>query len=429
MKGIFLKQLQKLLKLLARLTVKRYDPWIVGVTGSVGKTSTKAAIYEVLKQGGNVRMAGGNLNNELGMPLAILGDYKRSSGSVFFWSQVIGMGIWRLIVRKEYPDVLVLEYAADRPGDITYLLTIARPNVAVVTAVGKVPVHVEYYDGPEGVAREKGKLVQGLRVSDVAVLNADDEAVSDMSGKTRGRVMTFGFSEKADVKIVNFENRVEGGEPRGISFKLETGGSFVPVKIDGIFGHAHAYAAAAAACVGLMKGVNLVKISEALSQYRGEPGRMRLISGIEDSFIIDDTYNAAPLSTGAAVEVLESLSAARKIAVLGDMAELGKYSSFSHEDIGKRVGAVANMLITVGEKARVIAEGARKVGFAEEQVIKCKNSTEAKEKLRPIIQKGDLILVKGSQSMRMERVVRGIMKDEKRAKELLVRQYGGWLSK
>ncbi|MFH1188723.1 MAG: Mur ligase family protein [bacterium] len=427
MKEILLKQLRKILRTLARLTIKKYNPWIVGITGSVGKTSTKSAIYQILKQNGNVRMAGGNLNNELGLPLAILGDYQKSGGSLF-WVKVIFSAVWQLMVRQEYPDVLILEYGADRPGDIAYLLTIVRPNISVITAVGKIPVHIEFYEGSEGVAREKGKLVQGLRVNDAAVLNEDDLLVVEMKGKTRARIMTFGFTESADVKIVNFENRSENGRPKGISFKLEANGSFVPVKIDGIFGYAHAYAAAAAACVGLMKGVNLVKISEALSFYVGEPGRMSLVQGRDDTFIIDDTYNAAPLSMGAALDVLESISATRKITILGDMAELGKYSTYAHEDIGKKVGKIVDILVTVGGKGRLIGEGARKAGLKEDMIIKCKTSDEAIEKITALLQKGDLILVKGSQSMRMEKIVRGIMKEPERAPELLVRQYGKWIS-
>lgn len=428
MKGTLLKQLEKILRVLARKMIKRHEPWIVGITGSVGKTSTKKAVYEILSTGASVRMAGGNLNNELGLPLAILGDHTKTGGLIF-WVKVVLVSLWRVFFQKEYPDVLVLEYAADKPGDIAYLLTIARPNVSVVTAVGKVPVHVEFYESPEAVAREKGRIVHGLRVSDLAVLNADDPFVSDMANRTRGRVMRFGFDEHADVKIVSFENRSENGVPKGISFKLETNGAFVPVKIDGVFGKAHAYAAAAAACVGLMKGINLVKISEALASYRGEPGRMQLVPGTNGTFILDDTYNAAPLSVSSALEVLGGLEVSgRKIAVLGEMAELGKFTTFAHEDIGKRAGAVADLFVAVGPHAGIFAEGARKAGLAEEKMRHCKSSKEAAELLKTLVRPGDVILVKGSQRARMERTVYELMEDKGAAKDLLVRQYGKWIS-
>jgi UDP-N-acetylmuramoyl-tripeptide--D-alanyl-D-alanine ligase len=226
---------------------------------------------------------------------------------------------------------------------------------------------------------------------------------------------------------VNFEHRTENGVPKGISFKLETGGSFVPVKIDGVFGRGHAYAAAAAACVGLTKGINLVKISEAFEAYQGEPGRLRLIPGRNDSFLIDDTYNAAPLSVIVALDVLGDLDVSRKVAVLGDMAELGQYSAYAHETIGKKAAKIVSVLVAVGEKGKAIAEGARKAGLPKDKIFTYKTSKDAKEGVAALLEKDDVCLVKGSQSMRMERIVKECMAEPGNAKRLLVRQYGKWL--
>lgn len=427
MKSYLLRKLQLVLKFLAKLTIKKYKPFVIGVTGSVGKTSTKSAIYTVLKSNFTVRMAGGNLNNELGMPLAILGDYE-TSGGVTFWLGVVFAALWQLFFRARYPKIIILEYAADRPGDMDYLLTIVKPNIAVVTAVGSIPVHVEFYKDPEAVAKEKAKLVQSLRLSDTAILNFDDPLVVEMKDFFKGKTLTYGFGEGSDLRVSSFMNRSEFGKPLGVSFKLETHDNFVPVRIDGVFGTAQAFAAASAAAVGLIRGMNLVKISEALQEFKGEPGRCRLIEGIKNSYILDDTYNASPLATEAALEILKDFPSPRKVVVLGDMAELGKYATYAHEEIGRKVYGAAQLLVTVGAKARFIAEGARKASFSKKDIYSFNDAEEAKLGIQRILESRDLVLVKGSQSMRMEKIVLEIMAHPELAKELLVRQYGKWLT-
>ncbi len=329
------KIIRPVLMFLARLTITRYHPRVIGVTGSVGKTSAKRAIAAVFKKTKRVCMAEGNLNNEMGLSLAILGAWNKDelmlvsrdqpAGTAkvrkfLFWLKVVFSGAWRIAVRsKMYPEVLVLEYGADRPGDILRLMRVARPEVAVVTAVGDIPVHVEFYAGPEAVAREKGRLIERLAPWESAVLNYDDDFVRDLQERTRGHVMTYGFEGNADLRIVRLQNRTSAGIPAGISFSFEYEGSSVPVRIDGVLGKAPAYAAAAAACVGLISGMNLVTISEALADYVPAPSRMELLPGIKRTLVIDDSYNASPLSMYAAIDTFKGLAAPRKIAVLGDM--------------------------------------------------------------------------------------------------------------
>lgn len=399
--------LKKILATLAKWTLRKYQPGIVGITGTVGKTSTKEAVVAVLRQIRKVRASSANFNNEIGLPLTILGPWEKIGG-VFFWLKVIVVSFLRIFVGGGYPEILVLEYGADRPGDIKYLTELAKPQIGVVTAIGDIPVHVEFYTGPDAVAREKSRLVESLPAIGFSILNYDDEAVYEMKEKTRAHVITFGFGEAAEVRVNNFEHRAEDSKPLGISFKLEYGGSFVPVRIDNAFGKAQAYAAAAAASVGLAFGMNLVKISEALSYYQAPQRRGRIIPGVKETYIFDDTYNASPLSMHAALDTIKSFKAKRKIGVLGDMLEIGKYAIEAHEQMGRLSEKVFDILITVGPRAKFIAEAANKAGMARKNIYSFDTADEAKITVQDVLKKGDLVLVKASRAIELDKIVEEI---------------------
>ncbi len=422
--NIVVKILRWKLKKVAQLTILRYRPGIVGVTGSVGKTSTKLAIAAVLGPSRRVRFSKSNLNSDLGLPIAVIGDFREEElrlvsrdqpahekriRKTFFWLKVIFVGVFRLVVKsREYPEILILEYGADRPGDLKYLLEIARPNISVITAVGEIPVHTEFFSGPQEVAREKARLIEHLPSSGFAILNHDDETVMELKERTRGHIVTFGFGKGAEVRAMNFENRIEDNRPAGVFFKLEYGGSSVPVRIDDVFGKVQAYAAGAAAAVGLIFGLNLIKISEALKEYRPAPGRMELLPGIKSSLLIDGSYNASPLSMHAALDLLKDLPGKRKIAVLGDMLEIGKYTIEAHERVGKLAAQFVDALVTVGPAAKFIADAARKNGFSKRNLRSFDSADDAVEEVENLVKKGDLILVKGSHAMELEKIVEGI---------------------
>ena len=205
-----------------------------------------------------------------------------------------------------------------------------------------------------------------------------------------------------------YENKMEKGEPVGISFKLNYGGSFAPIRIDGCFGKPQAYAVAAASAVGFAFGMNLVKISEALHHYKMPSQRGNIIPGIKKTFIIDDSYNAAPTSMKAAIELADSMKFKRKIAVLGDMLEIGKYTIQAHEDVGKLVVNVFDILITIGPRSKFIAETASKKGFPIKNIFNFEFADDAKLKIQEILKKGDLVLVKGSRALELEKVVEEI---------------------
>jgi UDP-N-acetylmuramoyl-tripeptide--D-alanyl-D-alanine ligase len=422
---MFVKILRGILRRLARLTIWRYRPGIIGVTGSAGKTSTKMAIKAVLEHDRRVRISSGNLNSDLGLPLTILGDWSAEDLALVsratpagtaklrkmgFWIKVIASSLWRIVFPTSggYPEIVVLEYGADRPGDIKYLLGIARPNISVITAIGDIPVHVEFYAGPDEVAREKGRLIEYLPSGGFAILNGDDPAVMNLQPRTRARVMTFGFDKTCEVRISRFENRVRDGQPAGISFKLEHGSAVVPVRIDNVFGRAHAYAAGAAAAIGIVFGMNLVSISDALARYAPPESRMQLLPGIKYTNIIDDSYNASLLAMRSALETLKDLPGKRKVAVLGDMLEIGKYTAEAHETVGRIAAKSADALFTVGPRAKFIAEAARSAGMKRTAIFSFDTTDEARKPVQDFIKKGDLVLVKGSHSMELNKIVEEI---------------------
>jgi len=321
---------------------------------------------------------------------------------------ILGFFRFLFLPKRAYPEILVLEYGADKPGDLKELIAIAKPSVSVITAVGEVPVHVEFYANQQEVAREKARLIECLPSAGFAVLNFDDPTVMALKDRTRAHLTTFGFNKGAEVELARFEHRVVEGEPMGISVKIVHSGSFVPVRIEGVFGKAHAYAAGAATAVGLIFGMNLVSISEALKHYVPAPGRMELRRAVKEALLLDDSYNASPLSMRAALETLQDLPAKRRIAVLGDMLEIGSYAMQAHEALGRPVSESVDILITVGPRARFIADGAVRAGMEKEKVFRFDEAEEAIDTVHDLLRKGDLVLVKGSHAMHLEQIVESI---------------------
>lgn len=430
------KKLQYILSLilnwLAKATLKKFKPVVIAVTGSAGKTSTKDAIFSVVSLRKRARCNVGNFNSEYGVPMTILANLTARQLVVMsrdaaekptkvakarFFLNIIGSSILRLMFgwKGLYPEVLVLEYGADKPGDINYLTGIAKPNIAVVTAVGEIPVHVQFYQSPEAVAREKGTLVEALYASGLAILNGDENRVSIMQQKTRATALTFGFAENCDVRIIDFENKVENKDgvlkPIGITFKLGYEGAFVPVRINGTLGKAQAYAAAAAACVGLAFNMNLVDIAEQLIQFKPPAQRLQFLKGINESIIIDDSYNASPLSMKMAIETVHSIKAKRKVAIIGDMLELGEFAKEAHKEIGALAGKVFDVVVGVGSESAVYASEALKARLAKKNSISVLTVEEILPQLATIIKPGDLVLVKASHGVHLSRVVEAVREE------------------
>jgi len=437
MKDLLKKILLYILTAEARAVVRRYKPNIVAVTGSVGKTSTKDAIYEVLAQNARVRKSEKSFNSELGLPLSILGR-PNAWNNPLGWIQNIIDGLFLIIFNSNYPEWLVLEVGADRPGDIKSVAKWLPVDIAVLTRLPEVPVHVEFFSSPDEVVEEKASLIDALKPTGTLVLYADDSR-ADLLKKRAGdkHVITFGFSESSQVRATDFQIMFEEGavrRPVGMSANLAVGEHSLPLEVLGTIGPHTLLPALAAASVGAVLEKDLQVIAEGLRAYVPPSGRMHILPGIKGSTIIDDTYNSSPAAVSAALDTLalikhESNLQGRSIAVLGDMLELGRHSVDEHRKLGKQAAQQADVLVTIGFRARDIAEAAVDAGMSEKTVLQYEDAHKAGDELAALVQEGDIILVKGSQSMRMERTVKELMLEPERAGKLLVRQDEEWIKR
>ena len=343
---------------------------VVAVTGSVGKTSTKEAIAQVLARRGRVLKSEGNLNNEIGLPLTLL--HLRAEHQ---WA-VVEMGMYA-------------------PGEIARLVEIARPAVGVVTNVG--PVHLERLGSIEAIARAKAELPQGLPAEGVAILNGDDERVRAMAEVTRAHAITFGLGAGCDLRATD----VESHGLAGLAARFHHQGHVHQVRLPWLGRH-NVYVALAAAAVGAAEGLAWSEITEGLAEA-GTLGRMAILAGHAGSTILGDTYNACPASMLADLDLLAELQG-RRLALLGDMLELGAYEEEGHRQVGRRAAEVLDVLATVGPRAHWIAEEARRCnpGLA---VTAWQDREEAAAWLRSQLMPGDYVLVKGSRGMALDQVV------------------------
>jgi len=420
-KQIWLDFLAKALNERARFVLRKYHPLVVGVTGSVGKTSTKEAIYSVIKQKYPVMRNKGNFNNEIGVPLTII--KKSKPVGVLKWMQFIVSSYFNMNYITEYPAYVILELATDKIGDIKYLCEMVKPTIGVVTNVGEA--HMEFFGNKKKIVIEKRALIESLPKEGRAILNYDDANVMDMKKKTRAEIMTYGLKNGADVTATNIHI-----DKNGTSFKLVCGGSVIPVRLN-MVGYSFVKSAVAATAVGLSIGMELIDIVEGLQGWESLAGRMRIIEVNFNTTIIDDSYNANPDSMMNAFDSIRLMKIeGRKVAVLGSMWELGKATRGGHLEVGKRAGRLFDVIICVEEYGDIIKEGASKVGMNPDNIYTFSNTKSVIYKIKDIVKKDDLILVKGSQGKnRLEKVVIELMKYPEQAKKLLVRQSREWLNK
>jgi UDP-N-acetylmuramoyl-tripeptide--D-alanyl-D-alanine ligase len=347
---------------------------VIGITGSVGKTSTKEMVASVLSRQFKVLKSEGNRNNEIGLPLTLL---KLTPGHQ---RAVLEMGMYDL-------------------GEIRLLCQIAKPRIGVVTNVG--PTHLQRLGTVERVAEAKAELVNSLPASGYAVLNGDDARVRAMANQTPATVFLYGQERDFDL----WADEIESQGLEGIRLRLHHGKDSIYLQVP-LLGEHSVHTVLAAAAVGLVEGLTWEEISVGLHVV---PDQLRLVvvPGANGATVIDDTYNSSPASALAALNLLTQMDG-RKVAVLGDMMELGLYEDEGHKLVGRRAATVAALLITVGERARLIAQEARTAGLPPDAVVSARDNAEAIQALRRLLSPGDYVLVKGSRGMKMEEVVQGI---------------------
>ncbi len=428
MKKFFKKIVVDIITSQARLVLAKYKPKIVAITGSVGKTSTKEAVYTVLSKNFRVRKTQKSYNSEIGLPLTILGC---ESGwkNPFRWLKNIIEGLALILFPNTYPEWLVLEVGADAPGDIKKITEWLKPDIAIITRIGELPVHVEFFASPAALAKEKSYLVGAVKPSGTVILCADDPVVLGMGDRSKMVVKSYGFEKGADFRASN--ERIIYDEvsriPEGISYKLDYDGKILPVRLNGVLGRQAIFASLAALAISDVLNLNLLSAVVSLAEFKMPVGRMRLLLGNKATLILDDTYNSSPLALEAALDILKQLEIkGRRIGVLGDMMELGKYTIEAHKAAGFQVARTCDLLLVVGQRAKFIAEGAAIEGMQAENIHQFDDASSAGAYLDKLLAPGDLILVKGSQYMRMERAVEEVMAEPERKGELLARQEPEW---
>ncbi len=346
---------------------------VIGITGSVGKSTTKELVADVLSRRYKTVRSPGNLNNEIGLPLSLL----------------------RL---TEDHERAVLEMGFYVPGEIGLLCDIAKPQIGVVTNISQV--HLERAGSMDAIVCGKGELVEALPPAPegVAILNYDEPLVRELAERTDARVFYYGISPKADL----WASDVEGLGLEGLRCAIHHGEDVIHCRVP-LLGRHSVHTILRAASVGIIEGLSW---SEIIGGLQATHNQLRLVAvqTASGALLLDDTYNAAPTSVIAALNLLDDLDG-RKIAVLGDMLELGEFEERGHRMVGARAAQVVDLLIAVGERAKWIAEEARSAGLSENQVVEHGNGDEVIEYLDEKVSEGDVVLVKGSQGMRLDRIV------------------------
>ena len=355
---------------IARFWRNKLDLRVVGITGSVGKSTTKELVAQALEKRYRTLKNFGNLNNEIGLPLTILH------------------------LTKEH-ERAVLEMGFYVPGEIKFLCDIAKPQIGVITNIGTV--HAERAGSQEAIARGKAELVESLPADGVAILNYDDLLVRDMAQKTIARVFFYGLTSESDL----WADNVEGLGLDGIRFRLHYQNESIHIHLP-LIGRHSVHTALRATAVALVEGLTWEEIIDGLRAGRAQ---LRLVAARSKcgALMLDDTYNASPASTLAALSLLDEMSG-RKIAVLGDMLELGQYETQGHEMVGARAAEIADLLVTLGKRAHIIARSARKSGLAAERIVEFEDTTEVIDWLQNNLTEKDSLLLKGSRGLNMDRI-------------------------
>lgn len=366
----------------------RFEIPVVAVTGSNGKTTTKEMVASVMAHRWKILKTEGNLNNRIGVPQTLFRLNSRHEGAV-------------------------IEMGVDNLGQTTRLCEIARPTIGIITNIG--PDHLEFFRSMEGSAQAKAELLDLLPPDGTAVLNVDDPYYDYLAARARCRVVSFGFSSKADVRATDVKSDGRDGTIFRLLLPGKVRHTIVHIRVQGAHNVTNALAAAA---VGSVLGLPGAVIAQGLSRFRPAAMRSQIVvcQGVK---VINDCYNANPASMKAAVQLLaQTESDGRKVAVLGDMLELGPGAVQMHEEVGAFVARQGvDQMIACGPLARNLAEGARKAGMDRVRILEVADAVAAAAAVKTMVKPGDVVLVKASRGMKLEQVVQALQGARRAAKK------------
>ncbi len=416
------------LRVMAGRRLKKFRGKVVAVTGSVGKTSAKEAIYTVLNSKFRVRKSEKSMNTDFGLLLTIL-EIESGYSSVGKWSWLLLKAFFHSLFR-DHSEVLLLEFGVDKPKDMDFLTSVIKPDIAVMTNVFPVHLAEGQFKNLQEIFDEKKKLVEALKEGGAAILNLDNPYTKHLA-KTRGKkgTFTYGSDKDADFWFSNVRVSLEGTK-----FHLHHKDEIFNVVTPAI-GKIQAYTAVPAIICGFLLGMSAEEAVLAMERYSLPPGRMSVIPAkVEGANLLDSSYNSSPEALKEALALLADLAKEkehiRRVAVLGNMNELGEETEKLHRLVGEMIPSCVDLLITVGKEARFMAEAAIEKGMEEKSVHSFKTSKEAIDFFEDKLKKDDLVLVKGSQNnVRLERFVKALMAFPEDAKKLLARQEKFWEEK
>lgn len=431
------------IRVFAKIQLKKINPYIIGITGSAGKTSVRNAVYTILKTKYKCKRTG-KANSETGIPLDILGLSMRDY-SLRDWIRVFIFVPIRVLTRWEKYEKYVVEMAIDSaksPKNMTYLLKILKPDSAIF--INALAVHSENYDHLvkerqpeerkkliiEEIAKEKGKLIQAVEKSGYVIVHSDDENVMKIAKSCKGKIITVG-KKNANIVYSNIKYDLEGFSCKfDLSYRGKKESAVLHIK-NQVLGERYGINFGLGIATGISQGINFQDCVKALEKYKVPPGRLSLINGIKCSKIIDSSYNASAQTVLDSLDVLENLGKQgdrRKIAILGDMRELGSEVASEHEKVALKLIKIADEIVLVGPiMKRYVLDIITSNGFPNDKIHWFKTSFVAKDYVKDLIKGGEIILVKGSQNtIFLERVIEEIMEDKTIADKILCRRGKYW---
>lgn len=429
----------QILKYSSKKLLKRYKPTIIGVVGNVGKTSMRANMVLFLEQFSTVGTNIDNYNTPIGITLSFMNE-RFPGKNIFAWAGIIFKSLYKSwFGDNEFAPIWVLEIGVDAPGDMDEFITeFLEFDVVVFGFIGEHPVHLSQFKDRKELIQEDAKILRVLKSDGTLIIDGDDIVLKSIYRK-RDSVITFGFGDvnikasdfKVSIEVVNTEEQWADYYSSIVSkgkFKVEYKGSSIPFQVDYILGKHQVNSILPSIALGLIDGMNLVDISQQIKKTVPVKGRLRCLEGIKDTLLIDDSYNAAPAAMAMALDTISRLkvNGARKVAILGEMKELGPESQSIHQDIGVLAAEIVDVCIGVGEDAKDIL-----LAFHQHNPKGLyhwfENSEEAASKIVDFITSDDIIIVKGAQSSRMEKISVELLSNKRYRKELLTRQSEEWI--